>query len=205
MVAPRNIGSFGGPTKVLDKEFQATYAHVDEDFVPTLQITIVSGRNFSKEFPSDSINSVLVNQTFIEQAGLREPIGQTVDHMNIPGWGDRKITIIGVIKDYNFESLKEKIKPEILTYEPKLPLGKFLVRVDPNHIPETVKSLETLVLKIVPNELFQYSFVKEINKDYYKKENKWKQIITIAAFLAIFISCIGLFGLTTLTAKKRTK
>ncbi len=205
MVAPKNIGHFGGPTKADGKEFLATYEHVDEDFVPTLHISVDAGRNFSKDFPADSINSVLVNQTFVKQAGWSEPIGKTIDHMNIPGWGDRRITVVGVVKDYNSESLKERIKPEVLTYEPKLPLGKFLIRVNDGRIPETVKLLEGLILKMVPSDPFQYSFVEQLNRDYYKKENKWKQIITVAACLAIFISCIGLFALTTLTTKRRTK
>jgi len=205
MVAPRNVGRFQGPTQAAGKEFQAIYEHVDEDFTPTLEIPVVTGRNFSKEYPSDPVNSVLVNEAFVREAGWGDPIGKTVDHMNIPGWGEKKMTIVGVVKDHHFESLKEKIKPEIFTYDPRLPLGKFLIRIKSDHIPETLKSMERLFLKMFPYDSFQYSFKNEMNQNNYKAENQWRQIISIAAVLAIFISCIGLFGLTALNAERRTK
>jgi len=204
-VAPKNIGRFQGPTQVEGKEFQATYERVDEDYVPTMQLEVLMGRNFSKDFPSDSVDAVLVNQAFVREAGWKDPIGKTVDRMNIPGWGNKKVTVVGVVKDYHFESLKEKIKPELFTYEPKLPLGKFLIRIGADHVQKTLTSVEAVFLKMFPYDSYQYTFRDEMNRRHYQAENRWKQIITIGAVLAIFISCIGLFGLTALTAERRTK
>ena len=204
-VAPRNVGHFGGSTKANDNEFTATYTHVDEDFVSAMNLSLVEGRNFSKAFPGDSIHAVVVNQTFVTAAGWTDPIGKTIDYMSIPDWGNKKLTVVGVVKDFHSESLKEKIKPEILTYESKLPLGKFLMRISPDHVPETLAAMEGLFLKMFPYDAFQYAFKDDLNRNYYQAENKWKQIITAAAILAIFISCIGLFGLTALNTESRTK
>ncbi len=205
VVAPRNVGKFGGSTKTNGREVIAVYEHVDENYLTALNISLAMGRNFSTDFPSDSIQSVLVNETFVKEAGWANPIGETIDFMNIPGWGNRKVTIVGVVKDHHFESLKEKIKPEVFTFEPKLPLGKFLVRMNGVNVPEIIKSLEIAYHKIFPYDLFQYSFKDEMNKNNYKSEAKWKDIITASCCLTVFISCIGLFGLSTLSTQRRTK
>ena len=205
IVAPKNIGKFQRPIKAGGKEFAAMYEHVDEDYVAALQVPIVAGRDFSKEYPADSVSSVLVNQAFVKEVGWTDPIGKTIDYMNIPGWGNRKLTVVGVTQDYHFESLKEKIKPQVFTFEPRLPLGKFLIRIKTENISSTLTALENTFRKSSPFASFQYSFKEDSNLEMYRTEAKWKQIITLGAFLTIFISCIGLFGLTALATKRRTK
>ncbi len=117
-VAYANVGKFGGKTQAGGKEFNATYEHIDENYLPALQTQVLAGRNFSAAFTSDANSSVLINETFAKEAGWKEPIGKTVDFMNLPGWGTRRINVIGLVKDYHFESLKEKIKPELFTMDP---------------------------------------------------------------------------------------
>ncbi|HBK89194.1 MAG TPA: ABC transporter permease [Cyclobacteriaceae bacterium] len=205
MVAPRNVGRFLRPVKAGGKEFPAVYEHVDEDYFTTLQIPVVAGRAFSKDYPADSISGVVVNQAFVNEVGWDDPIGKTIDYMDIPGWGDKKLTIVGVTKDYHFESLKEKIKPQVFTYESRLPLGVFLVRIKPDNIPSTLTALETTFRKDAPFDSFQYTFKDDSNREMYRAEARWKQIITLGAILTVFISGIGLFGLTALSTKRRTK
>ncbi len=204
-VAPRNVGLFGGPTQAGGRVFKAVYEHVDEAYLPTLQIPLVAGRNFSTDFPADSLNSVVVNETFARQAGWQNPVGQPIDAMNFPNWGTRKVTVIGVVKDYHATTLREKIQPQVFTMESALPLGKFLIRLNPDHIPQTVQALERVYHRIMPNHPFQYSFKADTNELNYEAEAKWKQIITLGAILTIFISCIGLFGMTMLSMQQRTK
>ncbi|MHA4810741.1 ABC transporter permease [Flavitalea flava] len=204
-VTSRNVGRFGGPTKAGGKEFRAVYEHVDEDYLTVLQVPLVAGRNFSRNFPSDSVNSVLVNETFVKAAGWKDGVGKTIDFMNFPYWGDRKITIAGVVKDYFFEPLKEKIQPQVFTLESSLPLGKFLIRINHNNTPRTLKALEKSYQAMIPFHPFQYYFKEELNIRSYEAESKWKQIITFGAMLTIFISCIGLFGLASLSIQQRTK
>jgi len=204
-VASGNIGRFGGPTKAGGKEFQAIYEHIDPNYLPTLEVPILEGRNFSNEYPADSVNSVLVNEAFVKEVGWQDPVGKTIDFMNFPGWGDRKITIVGVARNYNYESLKEKIQPQVFTLESTLPMGKFVVRIKSDNIPQTLKAIERCYQQIMPFHPFQYYFKEELNYRNYEMEAKWKQIITLGAVVTIFISCFGLFGLASLSVQQRTK
>ncbi|MBS1934471.1 MAG: ABC transporter permease, partial [Bacteroidetes bacterium] len=118
-----NVGKFGGKTIANQKEIQAAYQRIDEEYLNAIQAHLLNGRNFSKNFPSDSVNSVLVNETFMHEAGWIDAVGKTIDFMNIPGWSDKKISVIGVVKDYHAESFKEKIKPMVFTMDNRLPMG----------------------------------------------------------------------------------
>ena len=204
-VSCHNVGKFGGPTKANNREFQAVYEHVDEHYLTVLQVPVVAGRNFSRDYPADSMNSVVVNESFVKAAGWSDPIGKSIDYMNFPGWGDRKITVVGVVRDYNFQSLKEKIQPQVFTLESVLPLGQFLVKLKPEHIPQTLQALEKTYHGFVPFHPFEYAFKEELNLRNYESEAQWKKIIGFGAGLAIFVSCIGLFGLVSLSIYRRTK
>jgi putative ABC transport system permease protein len=200
-----NIGKFGGKTQAGGKEFAAGYQRIDENYLTALQVSFVSGRNFSRAFPSDSLNSVLVNETFLAAAGWKDGIGKTVDYMNLPDWGDKKVTIAGVVKDYHIESLREKIQPVIFTMDAHLPMGKFTVRIRSQNIPATLAALEKAYHALIPNEPFQYSFKEDLNRNNYASDAKWRRIITFGALLTIMISCVGLFGLVLLSSKKRAR
>ena len=204
-VSYRNIGKFGGKTIAGEKEFAATYEHIDENYLPVLQIGMLAGRNFSKDYPSDAENSVIVNETFVKSAGWTDAVGKTVDFMNLPGWGARKITVIGVVKDYHFESLKEKIKPQLFTMDPQLPLGMLVLRIKGNNIPATIQNLEKAYHNLLPEHPFQYSFRENLLQRNYENELRWKRIISFSAIVTIFISCFGLFGLAMLTTERRFK
>lgn len=204
-VGYHNIGKFGGKTEAGGKEITATYDHIDENYLPAMQIKIVSGRNFSKDITTDKDNSVLVNQAFAKAAGWANPVGKTIDYMNLPGWGSRKVTVIGLVKDYHYTSLKDAIMPQVFTEEPSLPLGLFTVRIKPGNIPATLAQLGKTYRQLVPDQPFQYSFKSDKNREGYETELRWKQIIGFGALFTIFIACIGLFGLSILSAENRTK
>lgn len=204
-VAYRNVGHFGGKTVANQKEITATYTRIDGRYLPTMGISIVKGRNFSQDFSSDSVTSVIINETFAKQVGWKDPVGQTVDFMNLPDWGNRKVHVIGVVRDFHDESLKETIKPQIFTMDARLPLGHFLVRTYPGNIPQKIKSVETVFHRFMPDRPFSYAFREDLNKTSYHAELKWKQMITISTGLTIFISCIGLFGLAVLSTERRRK
>ncbi|MEO7766467.1 MAG: ABC transporter permease [Ferruginibacter sp.] len=204
-VAYSNAGKFGGKTRAGNREFDATYQHIDENYLSALQTHITAGRNFSSKFSADFSNSVLINETFAKDAGWNDPVGKTVDFMNLPGWGARKITVIGLVKDFHFESLKEKIKPALFTMETQLPLGRFITRINPANIPATISALEKTYHKLFPDNPFQYTFRNDSLKKNYESESNWKQIISFAALMTIVISCIGLFGLAMLTTERRLK
>ncbi len=201
----KNIGHFGGKTQAGNKEFTATYEHIDAQYLPALGAKIIAGRNFSQKFPSDSANSILINQTLADQLGWKDPVGKTIDYMNFPAWGNRKVTVVGVVKDYHNESLKENIQPMIFTGESSMPLGRMIVRIKPEHTAATLLAMDKTYHRLNPDHPFQYEFRDEANRRSYETEHKWKQIITFGAIITIFISSIGLLGLAMLSANRREK
>ncbi len=202
-VAPRNGGRWGTVAKLAnDSTIQFDYETVDESFLPTLKIPLAQGRNFSPDFPSDSANSILVNETFVKQAGWKNPIGQTVNF-----WynNDKKYTVIGVVKDYHYSSLSEKIGPELFTMKRDNNYGQVFIKIKPNTAASSLKTIQKSFKQLFPLSPYSYVFLNEQNRKNYEAEAKWKQIMLFGAILTIFISCIGLFGLSVLSAEKRTK
>ena len=195
-------GRWGTRAKAGGKDLEVEYDRISEEYFPTLGVPLIQGRNFSRDFPSDSSHSVLVNEEFVKEAGWKDPIGRTVDFLN---GSDCKLTVVGVVKDYHYASLKEKIKAQLFTTSPQLPLGQFLIRMSADNTPRTLKAIENTYRTLFPWHPFEHYFVEEKNHENYEAESKWKQIITCSAVLTIFISCIGLFGLAMLSIRKRTK
>ena len=142
-----------------------------------------------------------MNEAFAREAGWKDPIGKTVDLF----WRNRKLTVVGLVKDYHFRSLKEKISPQIFSVEPDGNSSQFNIRISPVNTPQTLHFIETTFKKLSPFYPFSYQFKDDTNRHDYDTEEKWKQIILFSAFLTIFISCIGLLGLTVLSAEQRTK
>lgn len=200
--APRMNGEWETNTRANGKEFSVRYEHIDQDYLPTLKIPLVAGRNFSKEFPADSAQSVLVNEAYVKAAGWKDAVGKNVDFLN---GGPVQLKVVGVVKDYHYASLKEKISPQLFSTSPQLPFGKFMIRIYPASMQQTIGAIEKVYRELAPNRPFQFNFKDDLNYKKYEAEERWKQIITFSAILTIFISCIGLFGLTTLSVQKRTK
>ena len=159
MVAPRMGGEWVTMARVNGNDFDVKYEHIDENYFPTLQIPLVAGRNFSKDFPADSTNSVLVNETFVKKAGWKNPIGQIIDRVN---GKDRKLTVVGVVRDFHFASLKQKIMPQLFSVDQNLPFGKFYISFNPVNTPRTLKSIEKTYRSMVPNHPFQYDFKDDL-------------------------------------------
>ncbi|MEO6356464.1 MAG: ABC transporter permease, partial [Ferruginibacter sp.] len=187
--------------KVDGKEMEFAYKRMDENYLKALQIPIVKGRNLLNGFTGDSTQSVVINETFAKQAGWSDPIGKQVDFF----WANRKVTVVGVVKDYHFQPLQTKIMPLLFVADPHYGFGQLLIKLDAGNIPAAMSQVAAVFKTIFPLQPYTYIFMDSKNKDYYKEEAKWKEIITLAAILSIFISCIGLFGLSILSTEKRTK
>lgn len=175
--------------------------HIDEDYLPMFEVPIVAGRNFSKAMVSDSGNAVLVNEEFVKQSGWKKPIGEVVDFF----YNKKKYTVVGVVKNYHFLSLTEKTPAMLYTMKPDYPWGDVFVKIKDVNKAEVLHHIEKTFKSIFPFIPYQYSFKDAKNAEQYDKESKWKQIVTFGAVLTIFISCIGLFGLATLSAERRKK
>jgi putative ABC transport system permease protein len=203
-IAARNGGRSISGAKANGKNLTIEFNKIDDKYLPTFKIPIIAGRNFSPDYPADSMNSVIVNESFIKEAGwkISNAVGQTMNFMDEK---NRPATIVGVIKDYHFSSLKEKITPELFSMDSIANYGQVWVKISPNDIPQTLALLETTYRKLVPFFPYSYQFMDNINAKNYETEAKWKQIISIASGLFIFISCIGLLGLVMLSIEQRTK
>lgn len=202
-VAPRNGGSWGTVAKVNgDSIIQFDYEISDESFIPLLKIPLIKGRNFSADFPADSTESVIVNEAFVKKAGWKDPIGQEVNF-----WyrNNEKYKVIGVVKDYHFESLTTEIKPELFTARTNNRLGMVYIKIKPNGAASGLQHIQKVFKSLFPYVPYSYTFKDQENYKNYEAEEKWKQIILYSAILTIFISCIGLFGLSVSSAEKRTK
>ena len=188
--------------KIAGKQIEFAYKRMDNNYLSALKIPLVKGRTFSDEFPEDSTYSIVINETFARQAGWDEPIGKQVNFF----WdNNRMLTVVGVVKDYHFEPLKAKIAPLLFVADPHFSLGQIVIKITADKVPEAMQFIAAAYKKVYPLQPYKYDFMDAINQANYQAEAKWKQIITCAAFLSIFICCIGLFGLSMLATEKRTK
>ena len=173
-------------------------AVVGYDFVKTLNLKIKEGRDFSRDFRADSASYIL-NETAANKIGYKNPVGQSVN------WGNRKGTIIGVLKDFHFNSIHQSIEPLIVRLDENWGWGTILVRTEAGKTKEAIAGLETLYKKMNSKFPFTYQFSDQEYTNLYRSEEVVSKLANIFAFLAISISCLGLFGLATFTAAQRTK
>jgi putative ABC transport system permease protein len=174
-------------------------AAVGYDFVKTMQATLIAGRDFSEEH-ADSAN-YLINEKAWRLIGYEDPIGMPLTFWGIKG------TIIGVVKDFHFNSLHVPIEPLVLRLRKRTnsTWGVALIRTNPEKTEEALIGLEQLHKKINPEFIYNYQFADEEYATLYQSERVVKQLSGYFAFLAIFISSLGLLGLVMFTAEQRTK
>ncbi|MBC9934483.1 ABC transporter permease [Chitinophaga qingshengii] len=176
---------------------------VDDQYVPTMGMHMKSGRNFSGAFATDS-QAVVINEAAARLIGLKDPLNQKIYEWRDAGEEtQRAYTIIGVVKDFNFNSLREEVTPLALMLRENT--GSMAFRVHSNDIPALVAKVEQQWQAIVPNQPFSYSFMDDDFNNLYKSENRMGQISLSFAILAIFIASLGLFGLAAYAAEQRTR
>jgi cell division protein FtsX len=186
-----------------DSEYQVSMNHmaVDSRFFKTFQLEMVEGRIFSDEFPSDSQNFVL-NEAAIKAADLKSPVGKRFRLLNKTG------EIIGVIKDFHFAPLHDEIEPLVLhlmPYQYWMYRNYVFVRISSDNISQTITSIKKMWDKAIPKYPFEFQFLDDTIDARYRSEQRLEIILRIFTFLAISISCLGLFGLISFTAEQKTK
>lgn len=174
------------------------WSMVGYDFAKTLNAKIVQGRDFSQNFATDSVGYV-INETALRVTGYIDPIGKPFTFQQKRG------TIIGVVKDFHFNSLHETISPMVLRLNENMTYGRALIRVEEGKTNEALASLEKICKDLNPKLPFTYQFSDEEYAKLYRSEQMVGQLANYFAFLAIFISCLGLLGLVMFTAEQRTK
>ena len=171
---------------------------IDYDFVPTLDIKLIEGRNYSRELVTDPTASVIINQTLAKQLGPGPPLGKTLKFFD-------DMTVIGVVNDFHFRSLHHKIGPALLKCNPEHQFSRLLVRVRADDIPGTLSFMEAQWEAVTQSSGFRYSFLDEGIDHQYRTEERWHRMIGYGTLFAIFIACLGAFGLTALAVTRRTK
>ena len=199
---PTNIGSSTGGVSWEGKDPNSSpdfiNTSVGYDFIKTMNLKLVAGRDISKDFASDSAGYIL-NEAALKIVGYKDPIGKPFTF-----WG-KKGSIIGVLKDFHFTSLHDQIKPLILRNGEDYTWGTILVRTEAGKTKQAIASLEKICKELNPKFPFTYSFSDEEYQKLYKNEQVVGKLSNYFAFLGIFISCLGLLGLAMFTAEQRTK
>lgn len=195
---------FPGANPTKDESYVFSEFRVDHDYLSTLDIEVKEGRDFSREFLSDS-SAIILNEAAVERLGWDEALG-----MKLSTYGGSQenprvetYTVIGVVKDFHFQSLRNRIEP--LVFELGRSRGYLSLKIDGQNIPNTVDYLQDKWIEFAPGQPFQYSFLDQRFNDMYENEQKLGKIFSVFAFLAIFIACLGLYGLAAFTAEQRTK
>jgi putative ABC transport system permease protein len=171
-------------------------ANIGYDFAKTMQATIIAGRDFSEDFADSS--SYIINEKALRIIGYKDPIGMPLT------FGNRKGIIVGVVKDFHFKSLHVPIEPLVLRLA-RSGWGYALIRTEPEMTSIALPGLEQLHKKLNPDFIFAHQFADEEYAYLYKSEQVVKKLSWCFAFLAIFISSLGLFGLMIFTAEQRVK
>ena len=194
------VGSSGGGMEWEGKDPEVDilfhFLAVDYDFIKTFNIEMIDGRNFSREMATDSA-AIILNEEAIRQMGLENPVDKKVT------WDD-PLTIIGVVKDFHFKSVHEKIEPLVIMVVADR-YNRVYVKLNAGDLTGAVGSVKDVYKKFSPDRPFDYTFLNEDFDKLYRAEQRTGTIFNYFAGIAIFISCLGLFGLVMFTIEQRVK
>jgi len=174
--------------------------HIDENYIPTLGMKLVAGRNFSPEYGADT-TKIIINQSAAKLLGFENnALGKVIE--NNTKAGKQSKTIIGVVQDFHFKSLHQRIEPLVLSYNPS---GNIIVKAAAAHMPSLIKLYEKKWNDLEATEPFHYTLLDEDYNQTYLSEKKMGNLLSSFALLTILVACLGLFGLITFTAEQRFK
>jgi putative ABC transport system permease protein len=194
------IGQLAGSTDWDGKDPNQTFiVHpmaVDKDFISFFKMKLIAGESFTGAV-SDTAHYIL-NEEAIKELGFKHPIGKRFSLMGVNG------KIIGVVRDFNFATMKEKIAPSVFLYQPKY-MGLIYVKTAGRDAPKAIKAAENQYKQYNTENPFSYNFLDDLFNNMYKGEQTQGTLFNYFAGIAIFISCLGLLGLATYTAQVRTR
>ena len=183
-----------------------TRLDIEPNYLDTMSMDIIAGRNFSLEMKTDPDESLLINQTTANMFGWTDPLGKTFTFWPRAGDNEKMVTrkVVGVVHDFHFTSLHRKIEPVVLVYNPGL-IRYLSLRIDPGNIPRTVADLQKKWEQLEPQRPFDYFFLDDSFDNQYMEEERVGSLSLYFSLLAVFLGCLGLFGLAAFVAERRTK
>lgn len=181
------------------RDISCDWVRVDTDYLKTMGIKLIQGRDFSAKFSTDSSSAVLITQSMAKALGEANPVGKFIKPDN------KSFQIVGVVSDFNLYSLHQKAQPIALQMQAKNPIQYILVRVNPQNLTGAVDIIKSAWKTIAPKQEFIGSFLDENTERWYKKEQRLATIFSSAAGIAILLSCLGLFSIALISIQQRTK
>lgn len=191
-----------------EKKFHTRILIVDHDFVETMQMDMAQGRDFSTEFANDRDNAILINEAAARQLGWKQPIGKTIRRMEGEDeagntiW--KKARVVGVVRDFHFRSLHQEIEPMVMYIVPEW-FSYLNVRIRPDQLSSTLDFMKRKWREFEPSRPFDTFFLDQDFNQFYRAERRFGETFAAFSLLAIFVACLGLFGLAAFTAEQRTK
>jgi ABC-type antimicrobial peptide transport system permease subunit len=197
-----NSGGASWPGKDPDKSVLIGTSAVDYDYISTMKMNLVSGRDFSRDFPSDfardTTGNFLINEEVVKIMDVGDPLGKSFRFMGISG------TIVGVMKNFHFKGADQPIEPVAFLLADTSYLRQILIRLTPGNIPGSLKSVEKVWKEVIPEYPLEYTFIDQDYNNLFRTANRMTRLLKYFTVLAVFIACIGLFGLASYSAEKRT-
>lgn len=177
------------------------YEYIDEQHLQLMGIPLASGRYLSASYTLDTVSNILVNESFVRQylTHEKDPYTATIRQRN------RQMHIVGIVKDFHYASFKEKIKPMVWALDRGTQAGCLHVQMSPGHHQEALAAIQAVYKKYVPYLPMDYYFLEAFRMERYAEDMRWKQVLDYTAWVALFISCMGLFGLAAFMMERRTK
>jgi ABC-type antimicrobial peptide transport system permease subunit len=203
---PTSMGSNSGGAswdgKDPEKQVLIGTNGIDYDYLKTLKMEIKSGRDFSKDYPSDmakdTTGNFLINEEVVKLMGIGDPVGKNFRFMGLNG------TIVGVLKNFHFKGADQAIEPMAFALAPVSYLRCILVRLTPGNVPESIKAVEKAWKGIVPEYPLDYTFIDQDYDRLFKAQIRLTGLLKYFTILAVIIACLGLYGLSSYSAQRRT-
>ena len=179
------------------------YAYVDHDFIPAFKLVLRAGRNFSNNTAAESA-SIIVNEAAVKQLGFADALTAVDSFIWI---GAKQFQIVGVVNDYHQESLRKEIRPIVYYcgYRWLYEVGYYAIKIKSKDLRATVQAIRAIWERIYPQDNFEYHFLDEAFDQQYRGDRQFGTLFTLFTLLAVFIACLGLYGLATHAIQKRTK
>ncbi len=192
-----STGSLDWEGKGPEEGFNLAMIYADYDFADTFELEMAAGRFFSRDFETDHLNFVL-NEAAVRAMGVEDPVGMGLKVADLEG------SIIGILKDFNFSTLREGIRPLVIVMDPQY-YEYLAIKISPKQVPASIAHIESVFKQFSPKYPFEFRFLDDVLGRLYEAEQRSQQLLHYFVLLAGFISCLGLFGLASFMAEKRTK
>lgn len=181
------------------RDVTCDWLRIDTDYLRTMGVKLIQGRDFSPQYSTDSSSSVLITQSMAKALGETNPVGKYIKPDN------KAYQIVGVVSDFNLYSLHQEARPITLQMQSNAPIQYVLVRVNPQNLVGAMETVKAAWKTIAPKQEFIGSFLDENTERWYRKEQRLATIFTSAAVIAILLSCMGLFSIALISIQQRTK